>query len=152
MQKQVQYIIKGMNRDMTVSKFPADHSFENKNIRITQREGQTLLSITNEKGPEEFLMTWDSRVIYANNTTLSGSCVINGKILGHCVIRQYLVLFVRRDDHTMVGNRAQFTDSIYRIDIETGTVVVLLQTVRYLLQDLILETMYRHLDYMRMTI
>lgn len=131
MQKQVQYIIKGMNRDMTVSKFPADHSFENKNIRITQREGQTLLSITNEKGPEEFLMTWDSRVIYANNTTLSGSCVINGKILGHCVIRQYLVLFVRRDDHTMVGNRAQFTDSIYRIDIETGTVVVLLQTVSY---------------------
>ena len=134
MQKQVQYIIKGMNRDMTVSKFPADHSFENKNIRITQTADQTLLSITNEKGPAELEIFWDTSVVYTNSSItsmVSGNCAIAGNILGHCVIRQYLILFVRRDDHTMVGNRHQYTDSIFRIDMTSGGVVVLVQSLSY---------------------
>ena len=133
MQKQVQYIIKGMNRDMTVSKFPADHSFENKNIRITQSEGQTLLSITNEKGPEELELSWDQTIIYDHiSIDTTAPCAIGGKILGHCAIRQYLVLFVRRDDHQHIeaglDSADRYTDAIYRIDITTGKVVVLIQT------------------------
>ena len=134
MQKQVQYIIKGMNRDMTVSKFPADHSFENLNIRITQSANQTLLSLTNEKGPEELVLSWDTSIIYENSlitSLVSGSCIISGNILGHCAIRQYIVLFVRLDNHEVfISDDTQYgyRDAIYRIDLTTGKVVVLLYT------------------------
>lgn len=129
MQKQVQYIIKGMNRDMTVSKFPADHSFENKNIRITQTAGQTLLSITNEKGPSEIELLWDPDIIYTDTDIqqdVSGDCVITGKILGHCAIDKYLVLFVRR--RLTNPPSPSYTDTIYRIEVKTGKVVVLVSS------------------------
>lgn len=110
MQKQVQYIIKGMNRDMSISKYPSDHSYENKNIRITQREDDTLLSVTNEKGPSEVVLTQ----------------TIEGTIIGHCVIREYIVLFVKK----MSGQTPSysiFTNTIYRITPETGLVVKLVE-------------------------
>lgn len=51
MQQQVeQFILKGMQRDTSISKVTNEFSFENMNIRITAREDNTLLSITNEKG------------------------------------------------------------------------------------------------------
>lgn len=51
--KQEQHIIKGMQRDLTVSKFSPEYAFENMNIRITARENSTLMSVTNEKGTKE---------------------------------------------------------------------------------------------------
>lgn len=45
-----EFIVKGMQRDLSVSKFNPEFAFENMNIRITAREDNTLLSITNEKG------------------------------------------------------------------------------------------------------
>ena len=53
MQKQITYIIKGMNRDLSISKANNEFSFENMNIRITARDANTLLSVTNEKGNKE---------------------------------------------------------------------------------------------------
>lgn len=51
--KQSSHVIKGMQRDLTVSKFSPEYAYENMNIRITAREHSTLLSVTNEKGTKE---------------------------------------------------------------------------------------------------
>ena len=47
-----QHFNKGMNRDISDSKVSNEFAFENHNIRITENHGDTLLSITNEKGNE----------------------------------------------------------------------------------------------------
>jgi hypothetical protein len=39
-----------MSKDLSTSKFNPDFAFDNLNIRITAREDNTLLSVTNEKG------------------------------------------------------------------------------------------------------
>ena len=52
-QKIEQFILKGMQRDTSISKVPNEFSFENMNIRITARDNNTLLSVTNEKGNKE---------------------------------------------------------------------------------------------------
>ena len=89
MQKQVQYIIKGMQRDPSISKAMSDFSFENMNIRITAREENTLLSVTNEKGNKEVVL----------GTT------IEGILLGHCVLNNFVILFSKGEE-----------DNIYRIE------------------------------------
>lgn len=49
--KQVRYIIRGMSQDLDNSKFSKkDFSFENYNIRITNNNDESLMSITNELG------------------------------------------------------------------------------------------------------
>ena len=45
--------IKGMQRDFSVSKASNEFAFDAMNIRLTAREGNTLLSVTNEKGNRE---------------------------------------------------------------------------------------------------
>lgn len=42
--------VKGMQRDLSVSAFNPNYSYENRNIRITNTEDSTLMSISNEKG------------------------------------------------------------------------------------------------------
>ena len=42
--------IRGMQRDLSVSAFNSQYSYENKNIRIMSTDDNTLLSISNEKG------------------------------------------------------------------------------------------------------
>lgn len=44
---------KGMNRDLSVSAFKEDFSFENMNLRLSTNEHNTLLSWVNERGPLE---------------------------------------------------------------------------------------------------
>lgn len=44
------YKIKGMRQDESYSAFNPEYSWSNKNIRLTARDGNDLLSITNEKG------------------------------------------------------------------------------------------------------
>lgn len=51
--KQEMHVITGMQRDLTVSKFSPQYAYENMNIRITARENNTLLSVSNEKGTGE---------------------------------------------------------------------------------------------------
>ncbi|WP_239816082.1 hypothetical protein, partial [Bacillus atrophaeus] len=42
--------VRGMQRDLSVSAFNSQYSYENKNIRIMSTDDNTLLSISNEKG------------------------------------------------------------------------------------------------------
>lgn len=82
------HVIRGMNRDLSKSKISSEYAFDAQNIRITAREGNTLLSVTNEKG----------------NTPLGIS--FEGKVIGYCVVNTYLVVFSTNDS----------LDFIYRID------------------------------------
>ena len=76
MLKQAQYKIKGMNRDLSFFAFNPEFAFENKNIRITPIEGNTLFSIVNEKGTLPLKLTGES---ISDN-------IIQGNVLGYSVI------------------------------------------------------------------
>lgn len=66
----------GMQKDLAASKHPSSFLKDAHNIRLTQREGETLLAITNEKG------------------TLETNIQISGDVyLGHCLLGKYLVVF-----------------------------------------------------------
>lgn len=71
--KAQRFIPKGMKRDYSPSKADPQFAFENHNIRITAREGSTLMSITNEKGNTEATMAPESFNVLTVNSTYSPS-------------------------------------------------------------------------------
>lgn len=82
MQKKVDaHIFAGMQKDMAISKHKNEFLYDAYNIRFTPMEGNTMMSITNERGPKYQL-----------------AC--EGKYVGHCVIDKYLVLFTKKIDGT----------------------------------------------------
>ena len=93
--KQETHVVKGMQRDLTVSKFSPEYAFDAQNIRITARDHNTFLSITNEKGNKEIELRDKS------NSVVS----ITGTTIGYNVLNNYLTLFTT--DNT--------TDRIYRL-------------------------------------
>lgn len=74
------HTIKGIQRDLSVSKFNPEYAFDAHNIRLTAINDSTLLSVTNEKGNKE-----------VDNIT------IKGVVLGYCVINRYLTVFTKGD-------------------------------------------------------
>lgn len=84
MRKEIKYKIKGMNKDSSFSAFSPEFSFDNRNIRITTIEGNTTLSIVNEKGTKQLEITGDK---------------IYGDVIGNCVISNYLILFTITGDN-----------------------------------------------------
>lgn len=87
---------RGMRRDDSISKTSNEFAFHNHNIRITARDNNTLLSITNEKGNSEI-------------TFKSGS--VTGYFLGHCIIGEYLIIFAKNDSKV---------DTIFRVEEVNG--------------------------------
>ena len=81
--KKANYKIRGMQRDFSESSFNPEFSFENKNIRITAREDNTLLSIVNEKGNSKF------NLIDNDNNPI----ILQGTIIGKAVLVSEFVLF-----------------------------------------------------------
>lgn len=78
MQKKVDaHIFAGMQKDMAISKHKNEFLYDAYNIRFTPMEGNTMMSITNERGPKYQL-----------------AC--EGKYVGHCVVDKYLVLFTKK--------------------------------------------------------
>lgn len=65
----------GMQRDMAISKHPSSFLYDAHNIRLTARGEDTLLTITNERGPKD--------------TNIK----VTGTYLGHCLLGNYLVVF-----------------------------------------------------------
>lgn len=98
----------GMLRDRSISKVDNQFAFENHNIRITARDKDTLLSVTNERGnvPITFSSSEEARS-YGFNGIFKTE--ILGTLLGYAVLNNYLVLF------TKSGN----TDRIYRVEYRT---------------------------------
>lgn len=94
------HIIKGMQRDISVSKANAEFAFDALNIRLTAREGNTLLSVTNEKGNKEVPIN-----------TLGEAVNIEGVVIGKEIINNYLVLFT-----TSIEESPEYRDRIYRLE------------------------------------
>ena len=95
------HAFKGMNRDISRSKASNEFAFDAQNIRFTAREGETLLSITNEKGNKDLGIPFI------------------GEVLGYCVINKYLVVF------STVGGTGAVKDYIYRVNVEDNSCTTL---------------------------
>lgn len=89
-----QHQFKGIQRDLTRSKFSPEFMYDAKNIRVTAREGDTTLSVTNEKG------TKNINVIKDGNPY-----IIEGNIIGYNTLNDYLILFT-----------TSLVDRIYRLE------------------------------------
>lgn len=88
MKKQAIFKTKGMQKDLSVSAFNSEYSYENKNIRIMPTDESTLLSIINEKGNLE--------------TSIEGIDNIIGTPIGKCVINDKLILFTKGDQYDYI--------------------------------------------------
>lgn len=77
--KQHRFIIKGMNRDLSISKTNNEYSYENHNLRIDVNQDNNLLTLTSESSTE--------RVIN-----------IEGVILGHAVIEDSAIIFAKGEE------------------------------------------------------
>ena len=93
----------GMQRDFNVLKHPPTFLYNAKNIRLTAREDDTLLAISNEKGTKNIEIT------------------IEGEYLGSCKLNKYLVIFT----HVEKTEETEGCDYIYRVDLEGESLVIL---------------------------
>lgn len=84
MQKQIQFKVKGMQRDLSASAFNPEYAYENKNIRIMPTDESTLLSIVNEKGNS-----------LANISGIGNS--LKGTPIGQALIDDELIIFTAGD-------------------------------------------------------
>lgn len=84
MQKQIQFKVKGMQRDLSASAFNPEYAYENKNIRIMPTDESTLLSIINERGNKP-----------SSITGIGDSLV--GTPIGQSLINNELVVFTAGD-------------------------------------------------------
>ena len=100
----------GMQRDMSISKHPSSFLYDAHNIRLTARGEDTLLTLTNERGP------------------LDTEIEVEGTYLGHCLLGKYLVVFstkgLKEDDNASEEDKA-VDDYITRIDLSTKEKLVL---------------------------
>ena len=74
------HLFQGLRRDNHQIRQDSKFLWDAHNIRLTSREDSTLLSLTNEKGTSDELITF------------------NGFYVGHCVLGKYLVVFTANDD------------------------------------------------------
>ena len=82
---------RGMLRDLSISKSSNEYAYENRNIRLTPLDKDTLLSVNNERGPKKV-----------------ENIVLTGTALGHCVLNQYLIVFTTDNDF----------DRIYKLELK----------------------------------
>lgn len=93
---------KGMNRDLSVSAFNPEFSFENKNLRLNTTDSNTLLSWVNEKGTERIRIT-----------TFEGNDIeLKGTPIGTAVINSNLVVFTT-ENNTEEKSTSSNSDFIY---------------------------------------
>lgn len=126
--KQIEnHIFSGMQKDVSAPKHPVEFIYDGRNVRLTAREKETLLSVTNEKGTVEAL-----------DNVYSKPIVVKGKYLGHCLLNQYLVVFSSGVDENKVQH-----DHITRINLSTMEVKILYEdtTGNFLRPNLHIETL-----------
>jgi hypothetical protein len=77
MQKKTdQHVFQGMQRDMSISKQKAEFLWDANNIRLTSRHGDTLFSMTNERGTKQI-----------------DNISFRGVVLGYCILGNFLTVF-----------------------------------------------------------
>lgn len=103
------HLIKGINQDISKSKFSNEYAYEIRNARLLATDSQTTFAVTNEKGNKEYIVTDDK----------GNTLAIKGIILGHCEVKNYIVLFTHQENPVI--------DRIYRIDTETNQMITTLE-------------------------
>ena len=83
---------KGMNRDLSVSAFNPEFAFENRNLRLSTNESNTLMSWVNEKGTKEITVEIKSAL---DDSVLGNT--IEGFVLGTAILNHQLVVFTHQD-------------------------------------------------------
>lgn len=78
-QKTAAFKTKGMNRDLSVSAFSSEFSFENRNLRLSTNDNNTMLSWVNEKGPA-IIVDKDNKSIELKGTPI-GTAVIDYQLV-----------------------------------------------------------------------
>lgn len=91
----------GMQRDQANNLPTNNFVYENMNIRITASSDESLLAVTNEKGT----------LIQSTIDSQSQIAHIYGRLLGHCVLNQYLILFTT----TKTESNPNANDYIYKL-------------------------------------
>lgn len=90
------HIFQGLRRDNHQIRQDASFLWDAHNIRLTNREDNTLLSLTNEKGTSNNLSTFQ------------------GQYVGHCVLGKYLVIFTATDSGENYIYRVEKDGTSYR--------------------------------------
>lgn len=100
---------KGMLRDLSISKRDSEYAYENFNIRLTPNNGDTLMSVTNEKGTKKIAIT---------DEDTDEALDIANTVIGYSVLNSWLILFTTANTNpeSSSGN-----DSIYRLRHNNGT-------------------------------
>lgn len=112
MKKQLQFKTKGMNRDMSVSAFNPEFSFENMNLRLSTNESNTQMSWVNERGTKKLELSINFTP-YNEEGDIHTS--IPGTPIGTAVINHQLVLFTIEDEEDE-------PDNIYVLTYEGGII------------------------------
>ena len=99
-----QHIFKCIQRDLSVSKFNSEFAFDAKNIRITARDNNTLMTVSNEKGNKSVPLLSSS----------GASVKLDGILLGYNVLNEYVTLFTKGDN-----------DNIYRLEYKKDSFEVI---------------------------
>ena len=98
---------KGMNRDLSVTAFNPEFAFENRNLRLSTNEFNTLLSWVNEKGTTEMTL-----VKYVGPPTGYVPTTIIGSPIGTAVVNHKLIIFTTEPANVSHGQR----DYIYSLE------------------------------------
>ena len=102
---------RGMNRDLSVTAFNPEFAFENRNLRLSTNEANTLLSWVNERGTAKMeLVSMDSRGEYH-------TAQLSGIPIGTAVINHQLIVFTTNYD---VSQNKQ-ADYIYKLHYKDNT-------------------------------
>ncbi len=96
-----------MNRDLSVSAFNPEFAFENRNLRLSTNENNTMLSWVNEKGTQEMVLDIE---YYDSLGTKQKASNIFGRVIGTAILNRYLVLF----------SHSNTKDYIYRLESDGG--------------------------------
>ena len=103
---------KGMNRDLSVTAFNPEFAFENRNLRLSTNEFNTLLSWVNEKGTTEMAL-----VKYVGPPSGYIPTTIIGNPIGTAVVNHKLIIFTTEPANVSHGQR----DYIYSLEYMDGS-------------------------------
>lgn len=99
--KEKTHVFQGMKRDNHQIRQEDKFLWNAHNIRLTNRDDSTLLSITNERGP------LDSKISF------------EGDYVGHCILNKYLIIFTA----TIDNKDKTIRDIIYRVEDDYGLLI-----------------------------
>ena len=100
--------VKGMNKDINISKFSSEHSRDNYNISISKSNNGDMFSFSNEKGTKKLSLKSKNGLSQIDN--------IQGVVIGTCVIDKYLVVFSTKNLNREDSPIGDYIYKIYKED------------------------------------